>query len=1230
MTNDTKQLHIGFYNVQRVAALILILAVLTGTDGCQNRDSPPFLAVTAPMVYGYIQSSEGEGISGVAVSANNGGSTAVTNAAGWYEIRVPQYWSGVIQPQHAHYHFDPPHRVYDKLARAVADEDYSAQRIERSMASRPARRADIPEDQPPGSSATHPPVSMDTPQRAPMAEQRVQAAPGLLATGSTRQRLISGHIRDPRGTAEAGIVVSASKGGGTAISDQAGHYMIRVPSDWSGAVIPQRKEYVFDPPQHTFPSFASDLVNVDFTATHGPVTISGTIRTTAGNGIAGVTMFAEGRGRYVNDYAKGTTGNDGTYKLEVPFHWSGSVTPVKTPYSFTPDPRVYESVVSNHAGQDYTAVVIGEPPVATSGNAVTDEDTPVVIPLVGHDPDGQSLVFSIITNAAHGTLDMPRPKVGSPVMEATVSYTPFADYYGEDAFTYVVDDGSQISEPVSVAITIRPAPDSPKAHASSMVSTPGQPIEITLSASDPDGDVLTYTIVTQPEYGVLTGIPPNLTYTLKAEFDAEADADQVVYVDPQITEGSCRNYDPDNRACGGGTATAYRSLRAAAEAAVAGWTVVVREGTYQEQLVPRNSGTPGNYITFRSRQVHDGFSFQTSDGQFESETVTVSIQLSEDARITGAELNPAIDLSNRSYIVLDGLRIENVDRWLHAVNTHHNIVRHCQFNKAINRGGSSKTGLFFQDATFNKILHNTISDSTQDNLSLVHSDRNLVEGNTITKAAHTLWAIKCGNFNVVRDNYFHNERQKIGEIYDCHNVGFNHEYYIYDSTKYNLVERNIFAYAPSSGNHSPYAGIQYAGQNGIIRHNRFYDTVGPALDLTLYAHEATYNTDNRIFHNVFYATNFAGLSMSTSESYPFSGHVIKNNIFLRSNFVANDKRWKWYTKKLAGQPVQIMTAGLTGFVVDRNCLYNERPDERFLIAHGRRNRASNPEPRSLSWWQESHAHLFRDNLETDPVFMNEEKRDFQLREGSPMIDAGAYLTRTTGDGQGARLPVEDVGYFCDGFGIPGEKGDLIRLEGDHRVARIVRIDYSHNTLLLDQELSWRGGQGVALNYVGHAPDIGAFEYLPDGHWPPVASFTINPQPDKPLEIEFDAGSSYDPSGSALRYDWDFGDGTRITQNTPQIAHAYARPGIHTITLSVTSEQTPSRNAEAARTFRVGRPELIVEPTQLEFGPSLNEGILTIRNHGEGLLAYHLSSSETWLKLDRVSGTLMDIDSLVQL
>lgn len=522
-----------------------------------------------------------------------------------------------------------------------------------------------------------------------------------------------------------------------------------------------------------------------------------------------------------------------------------------------------------------------------------------------------------------------------------------------------------------------------------------------------------------------------------------------IYVDSWIGLPTCSDYDTGSRSCGSGSLTAYKTLTGAAAIAGAGDTVLLRQGTYNEPLVPQNSGMPGAYITFQN---------------YGSETAVIS----------GASLSPAINISGRQYVWIEGLEVTDVRRWMYALDAHYNVIQNNTFRRALDSGHSQKTGLFFQEATYNKILNNIIEDSSEDNLYLVKSDRNLIEGNTISKAFHTLWAIKCGNFNVLRNNTFHNEDQKIGEIYDCHDVGFDRQFYIYNATKHNLVEMNDFAYVPSSGNHSPYSGIQFAGQKCLIRQNRFFDTVGPGLSMTLYPEEARFNTGNRIVHNVFYNTDFAGVAVSGNQDYSFADNIFKNNIFLKSVFVANDTRWSWYTDELEGRAVQFMIGRLDGFEFDTNTLYNAQAGEAYLITYGSRFSSSNPSQHTVGWWNASHPDLFKDNLEADPLFVNEAGRDFHLSPNSPMIDAGAFLTYIAGSGSGNVLPVLDAGYFYDGYNIPGEIGDEIQLEGGE-TAVVTHINYTNNTLTLDRPLTWTDGQGVALLYNGNRPEIGAFE-----------------------------------------------------------------------------------------------------------------------------------------------------------
>ena len=68
--------------------------------------------------------------------------------------------------------------------------------------------------------------------------------------------------------------------------------------------------------------------------------------------------------------------------------------------------------------------------------------------------------------------------------------------------------------------------------------------------------------------------------------------------------------------------------------------------------------------------------------------------------------------------------------------------------------------------------------------------------------------------------------------------------------------------------------------------------------------------------------------------------------------------------------------------------------------------------------------------------------------------------------------------------------------------------------------------------------------------PPVAEFTYNPErPGIGKPMIFDASPSYDPDGTIVRYEWDFGDGTREVKKNP--VHIYEKPGIHRVTLTVT-------------------------------------------------------------------------------
>src|SRR5207245_2083374 len=77
------------------------------------------------------------------------------------------------------------------------------------------------------------------------------------------------------------------------------------------------------------------------------------------------------------------------------------------------------------------------------------------------------------------------------------------------------------------------APDTPPiAKSQSVTTAEDTSVGITLAASDADGDALTYTVLSGPAKGTLTGTAPNLTYTPRPN---ENGTDSLTF---QVNDGS--------------------------------------------------------------------------------------------------------------------------------------------------------------------------------------------------------------------------------------------------------------------------------------------------------------------------------------------------------------------------------------------------------------------------------------------------------------------------------------------------------------------------------------------------------------------------------------------------------------------------------------------------------------------------------------------------------------------
>lgn len=540
-----------------------------------------------------------------------------------------------------------------------------------------------------------------------------------------------------------------------------------------------------------------------------------------------------------------------------------------------------------------------------------------------------------------------------------------------------------------------------------------------------------------------------------------------IYVDSQITVDCKGNYSISERNCNGSDGDAYKNIQSAAKVAKAGTLILIRKGTYNTQLIPQNSGTPDAYIIFQN---------------FDNEKATIS----------GETLNPAIDLKYKNHIIVKNINVTNTRRYLDAHGASNTIVENCEFSDYAQTGSFGMVR-YFDGAHNNKFINNVVSgvvpfSDVNDLLIIRNSNKNLIEGNYFDTGSHAVWAIRCGSFNIIRNNFFINRKNKIGEIYDCCETPLDNTI----STEHNVIEGNIFAKSTGDGDTSPESGIQFAGQKTIIRKNIFYENLG-GISLSLYPgsncnipghYEAYRNYENRIYNNVFYSNHHAGIISSESISDPaakFFDNIIKNNVFMENDLQleqGDGKMPSWWVNYLDNKPIQFKPGRLEGFIFDNNCIATYPGQESWTIVAGERTPLVNPPTGSgsLSWWESNYPNLFRNNMETtDPLFIDKNEYDFRLKYNSPLKNSGAFLTITTNSGNNSTImKVADANWFMDGFDIIN--GDSIQVEDQSDYAIIQSVDYEKNLLILDRPLSWRMRQGVSLKYSGDAPDIGALEY----------------------------------------------------------------------------------------------------------------------------------------------------------
>jgi PKD repeat protein len=475
----------------------------------------------------------------------------------------------------------------------------------------------------------------------------------------------------------------------------------------------------------------------------------------------------------------------------------------------------------------------------------------------------------------------------------------------------------------------------------------------------------------------------------------------------------------------------WKTISKANQTLVAGDTVYIKAGTYTSYIAPARSGTVSGRISYKA---------------YGSDIVTIQ------------NASYGVLLDGKTYITIEGINFYNLDRFMYLQNSaNHNIIAYCNFDQMRNgtdwagsriRGQSSHN--WIHHCRFSKYGACVGTPPNGDDSGVVlevgneesmtgssaepdFSNYNLIEDCVMYHSGHHVLGL-MGRYNVVRNNYLHNE----GWSKARGNRTLYMNGYAVD-TGWNLIEGNRFGYTAPPCDATIASGVQITSSNNIIRHNAFYFNNLAGLEFSAgsnYYQDIYYN---HVYNNTFFRNS------QTSEPDPGNAAIylaiwdgsltIRSNAFKNNLYFGHPKVYGVYRVSLADQTFAGEYVGETS------------GDPRFVNA-------------SAAWG--------------DP--MDAGYPDLQLNAGSPCIDKGGALTTITStSGAGSSFKVADAKYFMDGWGITGVEGDEIQIVGTTQKARITKVDYGTNTLTVNAALNWTQGQGIALAYVGSAPDAGAHE-----------------------------------------------------------------------------------------------------------------------------------------------------------
>ncbi|HIF9290492.1 TPA: retention module-containing protein, partial [Photobacterium damselae] len=271
---------------------------------------------------------------------------------------------------------------------------------------------------------------------------------------------------------------------------------------------------------------------------------------------------------------------------------------------------------------------VNDAPVGENVSAETQEDTVVTGQLTATDVDGDNLTFKPGSN----------PENGSVTINADGSweYVPNTDFNGEDSFTVVVDDGNGGTDTITVTVNVTPTNDAPVGEDVSAETQEETAVTGQLTATDADGDNLTFKPGTNPENGSVTiNSDGSWEYVPNPDFNGE-DSFTVVVDDGNGGTDTITvtvNVTPVNDAPEGENVSAETQEETAVTGQLTATDVDGDNLTFNPGTNPENGSVTVNpdgsweYVPNPDFNGEDSFTVVVDDGNGGTDTITVTVNV---------------------------------------------------------------------------------------------------------------------------------------------------------------------------------------------------------------------------------------------------------------------------------------------------------------------------------------------------------------------------------------------------------------------------------------------------------------------------------------------------------------------------------------------------------------------------------------------------------------------------